>query len=80
MEKQTPVEWLKMQLKKPISYNPLDPSSYAKVLDDMFEQAKFMEEQKSLDDYMTGYQKGWTECNEHIKRDIKHLYHKYQID
>jgi hypothetical protein len=42
-KKQTAVEWLEEQLKKGVDFNPLEPLSYLKAIDNVFEQAKAME-------------------------------------
>ena len=47
--KQSSVEWLQTQLKKGISFNPLDPLSYPKAVDNLFEQAKAMHKQECVD-------------------------------
>ena len=44
--KQTAVEWLEIQLKKGIDFNPLEPLSYPKAVDNLFDQAKAMEKEK----------------------------------
>jgi hypothetical protein len=46
MKKQTAVEWLEIQLKKGIDFNPLEPLSYPKAVDKLFEQAKAIEKQQ----------------------------------
>jgi hypothetical protein len=52
--KQTAVEWLQIQLKKGIGFNPLDPLSYPKAVDDIFEQAKEMEKEQIIDSRENG--------------------------
>ena len=52
--KQTAVEWLQIQLKKGIGFNPLDPLSYPKAVNDIFKQAKEMEKQQIIEDFV-GY-------------------------
>jgi hypothetical protein len=47
--KQTAVEWLEIQLKKGIDYNPLDLSGYTKAVDKLFEDAKAMEKQHVME-------------------------------
>ena len=49
MKKQTAVEWLEIQLKKGIDYNPLDLSGYTKAVDKLFNQAKAMEKEQIMD-------------------------------
>jgi hypothetical protein len=46
MKKQTAVEWLQIQLKKGIDFNPLEPLSYPKAVDKLFNQAKAMEKEQ----------------------------------
>ena len=42
----TAVEWLHIQLKKGIDYNPLDPLSYPKSVENLFDEAKQMEKEQ----------------------------------
>ena len=51
MSKLTVVQWLEMQLNKGIEYNVLDPLSYQKSVDNLFEQAKAMEKEQIIDAY-----------------------------
>jgi hypothetical protein len=48
------IEWLQIQLKKGIGFNPLDPLSYPKAVDDIFEKAKEMEKQQRMSDFIMG--------------------------
>ena len=58
MNKLTVVMWLEMQLKKGIEYNALDPLSYQKSVDNLFEQALAMEKYQIIDAYEIGYDEG----------------------
>jgi hypothetical protein len=49
MKKQTAVEWLEIQLKKGVDYNPLDLSGYTKAVDNLFNQAKAMEKEQIIE-------------------------------
>jgi hypothetical protein len=46
--KLTVVQWLEMQLKKGIEYNALDPLSYQKSVDNLFEQALAIEKEQII--------------------------------
>ena len=46
--KLTVVQWLEMQLKKGIEYNGLDPLSYQKSVDNLFEQALAIEKEQII--------------------------------
>jgi hypothetical protein len=46
--KQSSVEWLQIQLKNGIDFNPLDPLSYPKSVDNLFEQAKAMHKEEII--------------------------------
>jgi hypothetical protein len=46
MAQQTAVEWLQIQLKNGVDFNPLDPLSYPKAVDNLFEKAKTMEKEQ----------------------------------
>jgi hypothetical protein len=46
MKQQTAVEWLQIQLKNGVDFNPLDSLSYPKAVDNLFEQAKQMEKEQ----------------------------------
>lgn len=48
MQQMTAVEWLQIQLKNGVDFNPLDPLSYPKAVDNLFEKAKQMEKDKYL--------------------------------
>ena len=48
-KKRTAVEWLEIQLKKGIDFNPLEPLSYPKAVDKLFDQAKAMEKQHVME-------------------------------
>jgi len=54
MEQQTAVSWLQIQLRKGIDFNPLDPLSYAKAVDNLFEQAKQMEKEQIINAWRNG--------------------------
>jgi len=56
MKKQTAVEWLEIQLKKGIDFNPLEPLSYPKAVDNVFKQAKAMEKEQIIDGFGVGCQ------------------------
>jgi hypothetical protein len=53
-KQQTAVEWLQIQLKKGIGFNPLDPLSYPKAVDDIYQQAKEMEKEQIIDALLFG--------------------------
>ena len=68
MKKQTAVEWLEIQLRKGIDYNPLELSGYTKAFDNLFNQAKAMEKEQIIDAHLagqisTGYINGQTEID-----------------
>lgn len=46
--KLTVVQWLEIQIKKGIEYNPLDPLSYQKSVDNLFEQALAIEKEQII--------------------------------
>ena len=46
--KLTVVQWLEMQVKKGIEYNALDPLSYQKSVDNLFEQALAIEKEQII--------------------------------
>jgi hypothetical protein len=46
--KQSSVEWLEIQLKKGIPFNRLDPLSFPKAVDNLFEQAKAMHKEEII--------------------------------
>jgi hypothetical protein len=46
--KQSSVEWLQVQLKNGIGFNTLDPLSYRKAVDNLFEQAKAMHKEEII--------------------------------
>jgi len=48
-KQQTAVEWLHIQLKKGIDYNPLDPLSYPKSVENLFDEAKQMEKEQKIE-------------------------------
>jgi hypothetical protein len=48
-KKQTAVEWLQIQLKKGIDFNPLDRLGYTNAVNNLFEQAKEMEKEQMID-------------------------------
>ena len=48
MKKQTAVEWLEIQLKKGIDFNPLEPLGYRKAIDNLFQQAKALEKKQII--------------------------------
>ena len=52
--KQSSVEWLQIQLKKGIDFNPLNPLSYPKAVDNLFEQAKAMHKEEIKQAIMFG--------------------------
>jgi hypothetical protein len=52
--KLTVVQWLEMQLKKGIEYNALDPLSYQKSVDNLFEQALTIEKQQIMEAHLSG--------------------------
>lgn len=53
-KQQTAVSWLQIQLRKGIDFNPLDPLSYPKAVDNLFEQAKQMEKEQMKGMYVEG--------------------------
>ena len=69
-KKRTAVEWLQIQLKNGVDYNPLDPLSYPKAVDNLFEQAKEMEKKQKEEEY----KRGWEDAT---STGIKEA-HKYQ--
>ena len=63
----TAVEWLHIQLKKGIDYNPLDPLSYPKSVENLFDEAKQMEKEQIIDARHNGIisaMKGYAVSNE----------------
>ena len=44
--KQSSIEWLETQLKKGAVFNPRDPLSYPKAVDNLFQQAKAMHKEE----------------------------------
>jgi len=61
MKKQTAVEWLEIQLKKGIDYNPLDLSGYTKAVDNLFNQAKAMEKEQIKNAWVNAWQESFIE-------------------
>ena len=53
--KQTAVEWLQLQLKKGIDYNPLEKNGYSNAEQKLFEQAKQMETEQIKQAHNTGF-------------------------
>ena len=53
-KKLSSVEWLQIQLKKGIDFNPLNPLSYPKAVDNLFEQAKAMHKEEIKEAIMFG--------------------------
>jgi hypothetical protein len=66
MKKQTikAVEWLEEQLKKGVDFNPLDPLSYQKAVDKLFEEAKAMEKLNIYMAYLQGHRKDFNSKDE----------------
>jgi hypothetical protein len=62
--KQTAVDWLQIQFKKGIDFNPLDRLGYTKAVDNLFEQAKEMEKDRIIRAYNEDLYCG---LNENIK-------------
>jgi hypothetical protein len=64
----TAVEWLHIQLKKGIDYNPLDPLSYPKSVENLFDEAKQMEKEQLINAHKEGNKhNGWALQHEHEK-------------
>lgn len=59
MRNQTAVEWLQIQLKKGIDFNPLEPLSYPKAVDKLFNQAISMEKEQIVNAYKDGKLDGY---------------------
>lgn len=57
-KQQTAVEWLHIQLKKGIDYNPLDPLSYPKSVENLFDEAKQMEKEQTINAHNHGFTEG----------------------
>jgi hypothetical protein len=55
MKKQTAVEWLEIQLKKGIDFNPLDLSGYTKAVDKLFNQSLEIEKEQIESAYRAGH-------------------------
>jgi hypothetical protein len=58
VNKMTAVEWLEIQLKKGIDYNPLELSGYTKAVDKVFEHAKLIEKHQIIKAVDVGFEEG----------------------